>query len=191
MVAAALYFGRREDHERAKGMLRDTAHEALNLIYRHYPPEDFSSYERLGQVFAVARETENLQVTWWMMERGLVTEGVDDRGSTDSGCWHSAIVACYSCRIEFKMAGGIWVCLGDGGRSAFCEECCRTDVSCELRGPKLRKDKFRDCFHLVKDAKLSEVPKGSVLVADRVITLGEWEEEIRAKYVGSREDLYL
>jgi hypothetical protein len=44
--------------------------------------------------------------------------------------------------------------------------------------------KDHEHFHLVKDAeKVAAIPKGSVLIGERIITLDEWKEEIKVKYV--------
>ncbi|KAH7150316.1 hypothetical protein B0J13DRAFT_286660 [Dactylonectria estremocensis] len=86
------------------------------------------------------------------------------------------------CDGSFKSLSGFWICLTESGAIHFCDECYELLLGGKLDPFSCHKD--HDHLHLERDDdKMDAVPAGSVLVGERIVTLDEWKEEIRTKYV--------
>ncbi|KAH7134150.1 hypothetical protein EDB81DRAFT_803302 [Dactylonectria macrodidyma] len=86
------------------------------------------------------------------------------------------------CNGSFKLPSGFWICLTEGGEIHFCDDCYELLYNGGLDPFTCHKN--HDHLRLERDdEKMDAVPTGSVLVGERVVTLDEWKEEIKAKYV--------
>ncbi|CAM1511878.1 Fc.00g093910.m01.CDS01 [Cosmosporella sp. VM-42] len=87
------------------------------------------------------------------------------------------------CGQKFKFASEVWTCLTESGQVQLDNECYRKLQEGTLDTKVC--DKSHKHYYIGKrhEERLGAVPKGSVLVGDRVVTLEAWKEEIRAQYV--------
>lgn len=91
------------------------------------------------------------------------------------------------CNTFFESPHGFWVCLTESAMTHLCDDCHKKLLVGELEPRVCGKD--HELFYLEPDDdKTPPVPMGSVRVGDRVITLEEWKEGIKAQYVEFEED---
>ncbi|KAF7552379.1 hypothetical protein G7Z17_g4331 [Cylindrodendrum hubeiense] len=91
------------------------------------------------------------------------------------------------CDKVFSSPHGFWTCLTESGKTHLCDDCYEKLHKGEL-GPDVCGKNHERFYFERDDEKMAAIPTGSVLVGDRVITLEEWKEEIKAKYVEFSED---
>lgn len=92
--------------------------------------------------------------------------------SCEGGCGH-----------VFKDASEMWNCLTESGQVQLDDACYQ-----KLKAGTLEKDvcgKDHQHYWIPKrdEKKLADIPKGSVLVGDSILTLEDWKEKVKAKYV--------
>ncbi|KAI1743057.1 hypothetical protein F4680DRAFT_391582 [Xylaria scruposa] len=92
----------------------------------------------------------------------------------DGGCGH-----------EWTYPSEMWICADDLGRVQFHEDCYRKLIGGTLENKICDKDHAFYHIGKRKEEDLDKVEDGTVHVADRVITLEEWKNQIKAKYVDS------
>ncbi|KPM40826.1 hypothetical protein AK830_g5696 [Neonectria ditissima] len=201
-VVFAQYFRQRGDEDRAKRALLASARGSLEMLYDDDIENDTLSFWDLSQIFSAMRDVPNISVAWDMMaqvrdvrvaeyERELAAwkescagrEKTPDDGESGPTRPDEHIVFCdVLCGRLFTEPAGFWSCLTESGQVQFCDA-CYLKLKAGALPPKVC-GKDHEHFHMVRDAETrTAVPKGSVAVGDRVITLEEWKQEIKAKYV--------
>lgn len=79
----------------------------------------------------------------------------------------------------------LWTCLSEAGQVQLCNDCHAKLMADEQKLTTKICDKNHEHYYIPKrdEERMASVPKGSVLVGERVVTFEAWKDEIRAKYL--------
>ncbi|KAK7413792.1 hypothetical protein QQX98_007359 [Neonectria punicea] len=206
----AQYFRMRGDEYRAKKVFLSSTIESLEMLYDDDVENDMISFWGLSLVFAAMRDIPNTLVAWDMMaqirqikmaeyERELVAwdekhaaEANEDTESRTSDLTLEPMEPqkpninlgfCDGyCTTFFEEPAGFWSCLTESGQTNLCEDCYAKLQDGTLE-PEVC-DESHEHLHMERKAEtIAAIPRGSVAVGDRIVTLEEWKQEIKATYV--------
>ncbi|KAJ3521821.1 hypothetical protein NM208_g13120 [Fusarium decemcellulare] len=95
-----------------------------------------------------------------------------------------AVISCDGgCGTDFEFWSELWTCLSDSGSVLFDDECYKK-LQAGTLGPRVCNKDHEFYWVPKRDVdKIDAVPRGSVMVEERVITIDEWKDEIRRQYV--------
>ncbi|KAK7222905.1 hypothetical protein V2G26_010908 [Clonostachys chloroleuca] len=116
---------------------------------------------------------------WWYMG----TEPKEDDVNDDP--WYQPVHAlrCEGCDRLCNSFSGIWMCLTEGGRMQYDEECYRKLQAGELSVQGCDGGHEFTKLLVFDKADMDALPEACVRLEDEVITFQEWKERIRAMYV--------
>lgn len=105
-------------------------------------------------------------------------------GEKETKPQREAVAICDACGHKFLYASEMWTCADEGGRIQFDDECFRKLKGGSLGNPALC-DKNHHHYYVEKrdEEKMAQVPPGSVLLGDEIITCDDWKRRVRTAYV--------
>ncbi|KAF5005699.1 hypothetical protein FDECE_7860 [Fusarium decemcellulare] len=209
-VGFAQYFRYRGDITKTKEILKPRVAEALELLSDNRTDNDIWSYLSLMQVFSTMRDFPNLIACMDLTRQSRLVDYEEyevlaakyreedeelQRAMANGTTFHRTItvepeepaIAVFGCDggcgTDFGFWSGLWMCLSDSGRVLFDDDCYKK-LQAGTLGPRVCNKDHEFYWVPKRDVdNIDAVPRGSVMVEERVITVDEWKDEIRRQYV--------